>query len=308
MRGLVAVVLLVVGSLMVPVATAGWWLRDTVVPTDSYVETVAPLATDPAVLGAVEDRLVAEVMASIRDAGLLDQVAAALERGGLSPLLAEELQGQAGALEAKIERLVTGAVRTVVRSPAFAEAWRTSNEVAHDELVAILSGDSAAVERGPGARVDVRLAALSTTLRKELVAAGVPFAETLPKVQATYTIGTVEDLQRAQVAYAALDRWGRLLPVLAGALLLLGLLVARRRRRALIGSALLSLLGLGLLAVAIVLGRSAYLASLPVEVPSAAGRAYFDVLTADLWRDLGWVAGAAGLLLVLALVVRRPSR
>lgn len=100
MRALVALVLLLVGCLMVPVATVGWWMRDTVVPTAAYVDTVAPLATNQAVVAAVEDRLVAQTMQSV------DQV--------------DQLSGPL--VRPRVEQLVRTAVRRVVRDPAFAEA------------------------------------------------------------------------------------------------------------------------------------------------------------------------------------------
>ena len=55
MRALVAFALLLVGALMVPVATAGWWLRDTVVPQAAFVATDAPLASDEHVQDAVAE-------------------------------------------------------------------------------------------------------------------------------------------------------------------------------------------------------------------------------------------------------------
>jgi hypothetical protein len=84
--------------------------------------------------------------------------------------------------------------------------------------------------------------------------------------------------------------------------------VARSRRRGLVGASLLSLLGLGALALGLLVVREVYLASLPREVPERAGRAFFDVVTSDLWRAVTWVAVGAAVVLVLALVVRRPSR
>ena len=45
---------------MVPAATVGWWLRDTIVPQSAYVETVAPLASDEDVQDAVRARLLRE--------------------------------------------------------------------------------------------------------------------------------------------------------------------------------------------------------------------------------------------------------
>ncbi len=308
MRGLGSVVLLVLGALMVPVATAGWWMSGTLVPRAEYVETVAPLAQDPEVQDAVARRLSAEVLAVIEEKGIVEEAAAALDQGDLPPAVVAGLRSQQGELPVRIERLVRSAVGDVVQSPALAEAWRIANREAHDESVAILSGDSDAVDVRRGDQVEIRLARLSNPVVLALIEAGVPFADTIPRVQASFTIGTVQDLRRAQLAYTALDRWGRLLPLVAGLLLALGLVAARSRRRGLIGACLLSLLGLGLLAIGVVVAREVYLAKLPSAVPSAAAQAFYDVLARGLWRDMAWVAGVAAVLLLLALVVRRPAR
>lgn len=285
MRALVALVLLLVGCLMVPVATVGWWMRDTVVPTAAYVDTVAPLATNQAVVAAVEDRLVAQTMQSV------DQV--------------DQLSGPL--VRPRVEQLVRTAVRRVVTDPAFAEAWRSANRVAHDEVVAVLSGDSSAVRVRKDSTVDLRLASLTAAIRKELVDAGVPLAEAIPEVQATLPIGNTQDLARAQLAYTLLDRWGRALPLATLVLIAAGLLVARRRGRALAWTALGSLLGLGVLAVALLVGRSVYLEAIPSGISRPAASAVFDTVTASLRHDMVLVSVAALVALVAAFLLTRLS-
>ena len=305
MRSLVAFVLLLIGALMVPVATAGWWMRDTVVPTAAYVDTVAPLAQNPQVKTAVENRLVAELMQQIDKGGIVAQADRALAAGVLPPAVAKQLSGGAGALEPAIQRLVGRAVNVVVESPAFAQAWRSANREAHQQLVAALAGKSDAVKQDGSGQVVIRMADLSKPITKALGDAGVPFADAIPPVQGTYTVGNVQDLQRAQTAYTALERWGRWLPLLAGVLLLAGIALARSKKAAVLGAAVLSLIGIGLLAVGLVVGRSLYLDSVPSEVPQAAAKAYFDLLTSDLRRDMLWVAIASAVALVLAAVLPR---
>lgn len=284
MRALVAGVVLLVGALLVPVATAGWWARDTLVPTQAYVDTVAPLATNPAVVSAVEERLVEQTM---RAADQVDQLN--------------------GVLRPRVRRLVGVAVQRVVHDPAFADAWRVSNRVAHEQLVAVLSGDSSAVSVRQDSTVDLQLATPATAVRRELIDAGVPFAAALPQVQASLPIGHVHDLARAQQSYTLLDRWGRLLPLAALAVIGLGLLVARRRGRALAWTAVVSLLGLGALAVGLLAGRTYYLGALPSGISRPAAAAVFDTVTAGLRHDLLLVAVAALVTLVVAAVASRLS-
>src|SRR5690606_41933519 len=49
-------VLIVVGSLLVPVSVTSLWLNRTITDTDRYVETVAPLIRDQDIQRAIEAR------------------------------------------------------------------------------------------------------------------------------------------------------------------------------------------------------------------------------------------------------------
>ena len=126
MRSLVAFLVLLLAGLMVPVSTAGWWLRDTVVPRNAYVDTVAPLAQDPDVQDAVRTKLVKETTDSL---------------GVIPPAIAD-----------RVEPLVRRAAASVVEGPAFEKAWKESNRAAHEQLVGALSGetDSVGVRRWTG--------------------------------------------------------------------------------------------------------------------------------------------------------------
>lgn len=275
MRSLAALVLLLLGGLLVPTATAGWWLRDTVVPRTSYVETVAPLAGNEDVQEAVRRKLVRETTESL---------------GTLPAAVADQ-----------VETLVRRATRVVVEGPAFEEAWRESNRAAHRQIVGAMTGksDSVGVD---GGTVELRLGPLVAAVREEVDKAGIPLSGAIPQTDTTYPIGTTAELGRAQTAFRLFEDYGRALPVLAAVLILVGLALARRRGPALAGTALVALIGLGLLWLGLGVGRSAYLDALPAAVPEAAGRAYYDILTADLRSLVLVVAAGSGVALVLGLL------
>lgn len=277
MRSLLAFVLLLLGGLMVPTATAGWWLRDTVVPQAAYVDTVAPLASDEDVQDAVRAKLLRETTDSL---------------GALPPALAEQ-----------VEPLVERATTVVVRSPAFEEAWRESNRVAHRQIVGALTGESDSVGVRSGDTVELRLGPLTAAVREQVDKAGLPLSGAIPRTDTTYPIGNTEELGRAQTAFGLFKDYGRALPAVAAVLILLGLVLARRRGPALAGTAFVALVGLGLLWLGLGVGREAYLAELPPEVPEAAGAAYFDILTADLRTLIGYVAAGAAAAAVLGVAV-----
>lgn len=280
MRSFVAFLLLLVAVLLVPVATVGWWAHDALIPADGYVETVEPLATDPAVVAEVEDRL----------------VAATLQR----------IEAGTGADAAQAEPLVRSAVRRAVSDPAFARAWEVANRTLHGLAIGILSGRTPTTRSG--SMTGIQLAPVSDIVREQLGAAGVPFADRLPTVQATLPLLPSDDLVKARGGYRLLDTWGRVLPFVVLLLLAAGVLAARRRPRALARTALASLAVLGLLTVAVLAGRVAATVVLPSSVPNPVGYALYDTLTAGLWRDVVVAAVLALVVLVGAALTARLTR
>src|SRR3954452_18657316 len=289
LRSVAAGVCLLVAVLLLPVATAGWWVRDTVVNTPHYVDAVTPWAKDPDVTAAVENRLAGEVMRVVDRLQLVD-----------------------GSLRPSVEPLVRRGVRQLVDSPAFVPAWRAANEVAHQQVVSVLSGESNDVNVGPDDTVRLRIAALTRSLQARLASAGVPFADQLPEVQASFPITTKARLAKAQKAYALLDRWGAVLPVVVLALIIVGLALARNRPRALTWTAAGAVLGMLLLSVVVAVGRPVALDALPAGTPGAAAGAAYDALTAEL-KHLVLVIGIVAVLafavgLVSGYLVRRGAR
>jgi hypothetical protein len=281
-RSLIAGVLLLVGAVLVPVSTTAWWLRGSVVPADGYVETVKPLATDPAVAAEVEKRLSAAMVDGLDSSGVL----------GRSPRL------RAGA-----QQLADRVARAVVENPEFVTAWVAANRAAHKQLIAVLENDPRAVRTTANGRVDIRIGTLTDAVRKELEDAGVPLASRLPDVQVTFPVSDTQHLDQAQRAFSSLDQWGGVLPFVTAVLIVAGLALARRRARALGWTAVITLLGLGATFVALVASKQYYLDSVPATVTRDAASAFFDTLTSGLRHDLLVVAVVSALALVAAVVL-----
>ncbi|RYU10844.1 hypothetical protein [Nocardioides iriomotensis] len=276
MRSLAAFLVLLIAGLMVPVSTAGWWLRDTVVPRNAYVDTVAPLAQDPDVQDAVRAKLVNETTDSL---------------GVIPPAIAD-----------RVEPLVRRAAASVVEGPAFEKAWKESNRAAHKQLVGALSGETDSVGVRAGSTVELRLGPLGAAVRQEVDKAGLPFGGAIPETDTTYPIGSTDDLGRSQTAFRLFKEYGRGLPIVTAVLLVLGLALARRRGSALAGTAVVALIGLGGLWLALGSARERYLDALPAAVPDTAGGAYFDVLTASLYSLMTVVAAGSAVALVVGLL------
>lgn len=287
MRGVVTFLALLAACVLVPVTVATTWLRSDVVATTGYVDTVAPLATDAAVVRAVEDRLVASTVRQLATWPRWEDVPAAVRT--------------------RARDLASAAVVKIVEDPAFADTWEAANRVTHRELVGVLSGTSESVSIGPGSTVEISLAPLTDEIRQELVARGVPFAQELPRLRAGLPVGTVADLSRAQRAYSVLERWGPVLPFVTLGLLVLGLVLARRRVRAVALTALGSAVGIGALGAGLYVARTAYLDAVPRSVPQDAATAFFDAVTEGLRRDIGLVGIAAVAVFAIATIASAVS-
>ncbi|GAA2741465.1 hypothetical protein GCM10009868_07660 [Terrabacter aerolatus] len=306
LRSVLASVLLVVGVLLVPVGVASTWLRTTVTDTDSWVATVSPLATDPAVTALVEDRATARVMTAITDQHLVQRALDALENKGLPTAATRALGLLAAPLAGQVEQVVRRVVTAVVESDQFATAWVAANRVAHTQLVNVLSGstEGALVDNGTSVSIDV--ANLVAPIEQRLVAAGVPLVDKLPPITVSVPLLDSADVAGARTAYTALRIGGIALPLGAIVLLGAGVAMARDRRRAVVRVGLGASVACIVLLLALTFARSHVASSMPSGA-SGAVVSIVDTVTAGL-RGLVRVVVLAALVIVAVAVLVGPSR
>src|SRR3954469_4863498 len=306
LRSILAAVLLVLGVVLVPLAVTASWLRTTVTDTDSYVATVTPLATDPAVTALVVKRATDPTMTAITDQKPAHRAIDGLEANGLPPAAGRALGLLVAPLTDQVEQVVRRAVTKVVTSDRFPTAWATANRVAHTQLIDLLSGSSTGALVDNGTSVSIDIGNLVTPIEQRLTAAGVPLVDKLPPITASVPILPSEDVRTARSAYSGLRVGGVALPILALVLLVGGLALARHRRRALVRAGLGVAVGCVLLLLGLALARSRVASGVPPD-SSAAAVAITDTVIADL-RGLVRVVVAVALAVVLVAVLAGPSR
>jgi hypothetical protein len=262
LTGLVAAVLL-------PVSLLSVWVHGVVSDTDTYVETVTPLADDDTVKAAVVKELGREAMQLVATTG--------------------------SALPSGSARLVHLVVQRVVDSPTFRIAWVEANRSAHEQLVAVLEERGSPRLDGEG-RLTIELGSVLSAVAQALAAQGLVDAGRAADIDASFPVMDAGQLAKARRAYDALDTLGFWLPVLWAALALLTLLLARRRLAATAKLAVAALLTLGLLALALLFARDAFTEDLPQRDVAVA---VWDVVVARLWREL---EVCAAVLVVVAAV------
>jgi hypothetical protein len=140
-RTMLAVLLIVLGSVLAPLAGVAVWARNQVTNTDRYVATVAPLASDPAIQNAIADQITAKIFSYLDVQGLTTQAVDALASRGLPPRLADQLQGLATPIANGVQSFTRTEVGKLVQTQAFADVWVQANRLAHQALVKALTGE-----------------------------------------------------------------------------------------------------------------------------------------------------------------------
>lgn len=264
-RNVLAGVLLTLACLLVPFGALASWAAHGLTDTGRWVRTMAPLAADTDVRGAVAQ--------AVGD-GILREAGAA---AGTGPPRGE------------IGPFVHDAARSFTRTEAYRTAWDAANRAVHDAVLRALRDD-----RAHGAPVTVDAAPVISRAKQQLIHDHVPFAHRIPVTHTRIPVLPAEDVDRLRKGYHVLDTAAFWLPPAAAVLAVAGIAVAACRRRAVTALALGTALGGALLALAVAIGRRLTLADLPDALHRPAAGAVYDALTATL-RTVSWLLCAVGL-------------
>ena len=279
-RTTVAVVLVVVGLLLAPVATISAWARLQLVDTDRFVATFAPLASDPEVQDFIGDQVTAAIEEQVDIPTLTSDLFDGLEQLDLPPRAQSALELLEGPATQGLQSLVSGVVDRVVESPAFADVWATALRASHRQFVAAVQGDpDAALAIGGDGSIAVQLGPVIEAVKDRLEAQGVGFASAIPVVERSIVIAQNDSFVLVQTVYTLAVAVGTWLPWITLAFLVGGVLVARRRSAALVWTAGGFALSMAILAAGVGIGRAFFLGSVsPSIMPADAAASLYDGL------------------------------
>ncbi|MYV97518.1 hypothetical protein [Streptomyces sp. SID3343] len=274
LRGTVAGLSLVLAVLLSIPALSAMWVRWEVVSSEGFTDNMVELIDEPAVRSEVARLMTDE---------LIRQLPANL-RGQVQPAL------------------FTAAVNAAIARPDFKPVWRDGVSTAHDVVMSTLLGRDSKNVKVDGDKVVVTLKTPMDTIVRELGAAGVPVSTaglptTIP-IDLAQLPDTTEE-QQGRDALRAVDDAGVWLPILAMALLVIGVAVAVNRFRALvmtgIGLALTS--GLLLLMVSAVKGPVADELATRETLNRDGVEAVYTIFT-DSLTTMSWSVFAAAIVAV----------
>jgi hypothetical protein len=294
-RPVVAGVLVMLAALLAPLSVLATWAHGQLEDTDRYIATVGPLASNADIQDAIAARVEQIVFSYLDIEAATDELVTAISQQGLSEPAAATLQAAAGPLAAGIENFVSDRIHELIRSDSFEQAWVEANRVAHSQLVAALTGEGDAVQVNKG-EVTVGLASIIEAVKGQLIDAGFAIAERIPEVDATFAIVQSDDLAKVQNLLGLLDDLSTWLPVIGLGLLAVAIVIARDRRRMLLASGLAVAASMLLLGAALNAIRPLYLDALPASSSAAAAGALYDQIVSFIRFALRGV-------LVLALTI-----
>jgi hypothetical protein len=320
-KRIATVVLAVLSVICLIAAVPGTWTRRTVLVTDRYVETVTPLAEDP----AIRDFLAREVARSAFEA---------LEvRARLESVIGErvpELVFIAGPIADAARGFVEEQVRQIMGSEAFRDYWVRANRLTHQQAIAVLDGNLEGVPTVDGKVVLNLLPLVNEALgsvamfASDLVGRPIQLPEITPEtaqregvqrleealgVELPDAFGTVtvydrSELEPIQRAVRLFERAVFLLAALAIGCAAAALWLSGRRRRTLLQLSFAWALVL-IVQRRIAIAASDALVSGAAPESQPAVRAVVDVLLESLLRYTGWLL-AVSLVLLLAALMTGP--
>lgn len=295
---LLAVVLIVIGAVLAPVAVVGSWARVQLTDTDTFVAAYAPLAKSPAVRTFVTDQVVKVVQDNVDIPQVTSQVVDGITQLGTGPAATKALEALKGPLAQGIVSLIRSTVATFVDSDAFAQVWQEALRTSHAQLVATMQNDpKAAIRIGSDGSVGIQLAPVIDRVKQLLVDQGLTFAAQLPSIDRTITISQNSSIPTLQLFYGVAVAAGAWLPWVSLLFLAVGVLVARRRATALVWAAVALGLAMVVVVAGIGIGRLLFVGSVsPSLIPAGVAGLVYTTVTGPM-RDTGVAV------LVLAIVV-----
>jgi len=304
----VALLLIIFGCALAPIAVIGVWTANQVSNTDRYVANFSPLISDPAIQSALSARITTEIQNALdpRVKSATDAAAAELQKANL-PRLSGLITNFSGQISDGLNSAIATGVSRAVASPAMATLWTQLLRLSHQAMVRVLSGQGGGAISVVNDQVVLNIGPIIAKAKDYLVTHGVAIAASIPAINATFPLFEAKNLSKAQQGYRLINTLKWVLPLLVLVLLAAGVYVARSHRRALIGAALGLSASMLLLGIALALARSIYLNSVPQStLPSDAAAALYDTLIRFIRQGLRVIL-VVGLVIAVAAFFVGPS-
>jgi hypothetical protein len=270
-RRLLVGFLVVVVCVLAPISVLGVWVRNTILHTGQYVDTMAPLADNPDVQQAVANRVATAV-------GESDDI-----ESQVRDVLPDRAKRLAPVIMGGVEQAVRAATLRLVQSDEFETLWREMNRRAHGRVVALLQGEGNDTVSTKNGEITV-----STGPIIDRVVSKISLLENVDtsSLDTEVVLFKSEDLRKIQGATDLLDSIANFLPFILLALLAIAIALSGNRRRTVLRAALGIALGMAILLVILNVARNLYLNALPESVNEDAAAAVYEQVLSFLRLSL----------------------
>ena len=296
-RAWLAGVLITLGILLAPTAIVAHWATTEITNTRQFVETLAPLAKNPAVQKVIIDQVTTVINDKLDISAATGSLLSGLGDALNLPSAAKDALGLvSGPVASGLKSLISNVVGDVVRSDAFEQAWTKTLTLTQTQVVALLEGNpnSTLTLKNDGT-ISLPLKPLIHEVKAALVNQGVSFASAIPEIDTSIVIAKVPELALARVIYQIGVGVGAWLPWVVLGLLAAGIFTANRRPRALLGTSIAVGLLMGILAIGFGTGGIVIAASIDPAFAAAAAVVY-DALVVYVLHIVGAIATLAVIL------------
>lgn len=268
-RTILAWVLLTTALVLTPITMTAVWVRNLLLDTNHYVETMAPLARDPRIQTAIATRVTNEIFADQR------------VQDALKSKLPNSIDFLAAPAAEALRQTTYNVTLKLTESKQFATLWDQANRAAHTSVDKALTGNGNVTLNVRNGQIVLDLTPVYAEVAKRLESTSLGITNRLPfsALNKTFVLANVSTLQGAQTATRMLDASADFLPWVVIAMLLAAVFLFKDRRKGALRVGVGLLIVTLLFAVGMALARAGYVnaASQPTAVSVAAQQAVFDI-------------------------------
>lgn len=283
-RVMFSAALIGLAALSAPLTVASLWATATVQDADRFVALLAPLAHDE----AVQEFLIDGATEALQDGIGVEQLVESAFSGLTSLPLPDIATNALGTLEPAaaegVRSFLRSGAESVVTSPGFATTWERTLRLFHERALPVLAGsEDSALQLSDEGQLSLPLGPLVEQARDQLLESGFRPAALIGEVDIDVPLVQSDAFVQVRDAYQLLTGVAGWSPWLTSGALVIGLLLAFRRRVTLIRAALGAAAAFGITIVAFAI----LTASVDDRLAAATGtEASWAAVTSQLTGDL----------------------
>ncbi len=288
--------LIVLAGLLAILSVLMIWVRDTLLDTDTWVGTMAPIATSPAMQSAIANDVTTQIF----------------ERTDVQTTVKDALPSNAAFLAAPLTNQLRSFTTTVAKrylaSDRFQNRWNDINRRAHNAVVAVVTGQQVGRVSFSSGKVTLDLSSATSDVQNRLQSSGISVLQNVNLGNGQITLVSSPNLVKVQKAVRVMKGIAFLFPVLALGCLAGATFLSQDRRRGLLAAALGLAVSMAVLLALLAILQNIYLDEVvSPRLPSDAASDIYNAIV-HFVRQSAQVVFAVGVIVAAGAALAGPSR